>query len=55
MASNISVIVDDDSLELSPLENSVWKFFGLPSHDGKIIESNNKKRKKAIRSESVFL
>ena len=51
MASHASVIVDDDSPELSPLENStstVWKFFGFPSRDGKIIESDKKKRKRVF-------
>ena len=41
----------EDLLELLPLENSmnpVWKFFGFPSRDGKIIESDK-------RSESVFI
>ena len=46
-----SVIMEEDSLELLPLENStscVWKFFGFPSRDGRIIESDKKKRKRVI-------
>ena len=36
-----------ESAELLPLEHStsvVWKFFGFPSRDGKIIETDKKKR-----------
>ena len=50
MASH-SCIGVEDSLELLPLENStspVWKFFGFPSHDGKIIENDKKKRKRVF-------
>ena len=46
MASHSRISVEDP-LELLPLENStspVWKFFGFPSRDGKIIESDKKKR-----------
>lgn len=37
-----------ESVELLPLEHStsvVWKFFGFPSRDGKIIETDKKKRR----------
>ena len=47
MASNIFISVEDP-LELLPLENStspVWKFFGFPGRDGKMIKSDKKKRK----------
>ena len=40
------IVVDEDSLELLALENStsiVWKFFGFPSHEGRILESDKKK------------
>ena len=38
-----------ESAELLPLEHStsvVWKFFGFPSRDGKIIETDKKKRRR---------
>ena len=38
----------EDPLELLPLESStspVWKFFGFPSCDGKVLESDKKKQK----------
>ena len=47
MASHSCISVEDP-LELLPLESSmspVWKFFGFPSRDGKILESDKKKRK----------
>ena len=47
MASHSCVSVEDP-LELLPLESStspVWKFFGFPSCDGKVLESDKKKQK----------
>lgn len=41
-------LTDEDLVKLLPLENSmsvVWKFFGFPSLDGKMIESDKRKRK----------
>ena len=38
-----------ESAGLLPLEHStgvVWKFFGFPSRDGKIIETDKKKRRR---------
>ena len=45
------VLMDEDLVELLPLENStsvVWKFFGFPSCDGKMMESDKKKRKRVF-------
>ena len=47
----MALISVEDQLELLPLENStslVWKFFGFPSHDGKMIERDKKKRKRVF-------
>ena len=47
MASHSCISVEDP-LELLPLESStspVWKFFGFPSCDGKVLESDKKKQK----------
>ena len=44
-------LTDEDLVELLPLENStsvVWKFFGFPSCDGKMMESDKKKRKRVF-------
>ena len=41
-----SCISVKDLLELVPLESStspIWKFFGFPSRDGKVLESDKKK------------
>ena len=47
MASNISVIVDDDSLKLSLLENFCMEVFWMMENNRKrqeeVKESNNKK------------
>ena len=45
------VLTDEDLVQLLPLENSksvVWKFFGFPSRDGKMMESDKKKRKRVF-------
>ena len=42
------IVINEDSLELLPLENSTRKFFEFPSHEGKILESEKKKRKYAF-------
>ena len=50
MASHSRISVEDP-LELLPLESStspVWKFFGFPSRDGKVLESDKKKRKRVF-------
>ena len=47
----MALISVEDQLELLPLENStspVWKFFGFPSHDGKMVERDKKKRKRVF-------
>ena len=50
MASHSRISVEDP-LELLPLESStspVLKFFGFPSRDGKVLESDKKKRKRVF-------
>ena len=40
-----------DSTELLPLEHStsaVWKFFGFPSEDGRIVETDKKEKKAGL-------
>ena len=47
----MALISVEDQLELLPLENStslVWKFFGFPSRDGKMVERDKKKRKRVF-------